>query len=360
MKPTQKLHELGQSIWLDNVTRELLNSGMIRYAIEECSVTGLISNPTAFENALKNSTVYDDAIRKKLKQDMIGEQLFFELALEDLRHAADLFRPVYEQTNGVDGWVSLEVSPLLANDPANTLIAVKDLYVRARRPNFLITIPGTQENLPVVEKVISAGVPVNVTLLFSCEQYLAAAEAYLRGIERRINAGLRPDVGSVASFFVSHWDAAVKDNVPNTLRNQLGIAIAKCTYKASREFLSSPRWQRAYNAGARQQRLLWTGSVGKDPEASDVLYIDALAAPLTVNTVCEKTLKTIDDHDDLGVLMPADGGDCKAVLSRFAQAGIDINALGVQLQDEGIASFVKSWIELMTAIASKSAALTEH
>jgi transaldolase len=359
MKATQKLHELGQSLWINNITRDLLNSGLLKHAIDEWSVTGLTFNPAAFEHVIKNSAVYDTAIRKKLKEDMVGEELFFELALEDLRHAADLFRPIYDQTNGVDGWVSLDVSPLLVYDTTTIFTAVRDLYVRARRPNLLISIPGTKENLPVVEEAILAGVPVNVTLLFSSEHYLAAADAFLRGIERRITAGLKPNVGSVASLFINHWDAAVIDKVPNALRNQLGIAIAQRTYKACREFLSSPRWKRAYNAGARPQRLLWAGAETKDPKISDVFYVKALAAPLTVKTMTEDTLKMLIDHHDLYELMPTDGGDCEAVMSRFIQAGIDIDALAVQLQNEGVASLVKSWIELMMVIASKSAALTQ-
>ncbi len=360
MKVTQKLHQLGQSLWIDNITRNLLNSGLLKHFIDEWSVTGLTFNPVAFEHAINNSSVYDVAIRKKLKQDLVGEELFFELVLEDVRHAADLFRPVYDQTDGMDGWVSLNVSPFLAYDTINTLNAVKDLYVRARRPNILIAIPGTRENLPVVEEAILAGVPVNVTLLFSCEHYLAASEAFLRGIERRITAGLKPNVGSVASLSISRWDAAIMDKVPDVLRNQLGIAIAKRTYKVWREFLSSPRWERAYTAGARPQRLLWTGTGTRDPKVSDVFYIKALAAPLTVNTMSDDTLKAFADHGDLGALMPADGGDCEAVLSRFVKAGINIDALAVQLQKEGVTSFVKSWIELMMVIASKSATLTQE
>ena len=359
MKSTQKLHELGQSLWIDNITRDLLNSGLLKHAIDEWSVTGLVSSPAAFEHVIKNSTVYDVAIRKKLKEGIVGEELFFELALEDLRHAADLFRPIHDQTDGVDGWVSLDVSPLLAYDTTTTLTTVKDLYVRARRPNLLITIPGTKENLPVVEEAILAGVPVNVTLLFSREHYLAAAEAFLRGIERRISAGLSPNVVSVASLFINHWDTAVIDKVPDAMRNQLGIAIAQRTYKACREFLSSPRWERAYNAGARPQRLLWAETETKDPKISDIFYVKVLTAPLTVNTLSEDTLKAFADHGDLGALMPTDGGDSEAVLSRFIQAGIDIDALAVQLQNEGVASFVKSWIELMMVIASKSAALAQ-
>ncbi len=360
MKATQRLHELGQSLWIDNITRDLLNSGQLKLAIDEWSVTGLISNPTAFRNAIKNSMAYDGTIRKRLEEDKSGKKLFFELALEDLRHAADLFRPIYDQTDGVDGWVSLEVSPLLVHHTTDTLTAAKDLYMRARRPNLFIAIPGTKENLPVVEEAIFAGVPVNVTLLFSREHYLAAAEVFLRGIERRITAGLRPNVGSVASLSVGHWDTAVMDRVPDALRNRLDIAIAKRTYKAYREFLSSSRWDRAYNTGARPQRLLWVGTGTGDSKIPDVFYTKALAVPLTVNTVSEETLKALADHGNLGTIMPADGGDCEAVLSRFTQAGIDIDALAVRLQNEGVESFVKSWIELMMVIASKSAALTQE
>jgi transaldolase len=278
MKATQALHDLGQSLWLDNITRNLLSSGTLRRYIDELSVTGLTSNPTIFDHAIKNSNDYDAAIRKKLKEGKSGEELFFQLALEDITEAADLFRSIYDRTSGVDGWVSLEVSPLLAHDTKTTLAVAKDLHARAGRPNLLIKIPGTKEGLPAIEEAIFAGVPVNVTLLFSREHYLAAAEAFLRGIERRIDAGLRPDVGSVASVFISRWDAAVVGKVPDPLNNQLGVAIAKRTYKACRTLLSSPRWQRAYNAGAHPQRLLWASTGTKDPKVSDILYIKALAA----------------------------------------------------------------------------------
>ncbi|HTY85818.1 MAG TPA: transaldolase [Candidatus Acidoferrum sp.] len=357
MKATQLLHNLGQSIWLDNITRDLLNTGTLKQYIADLSVTGLTSNPTIFDHAIKNSTAYDSAIREKLKRGKSGEALFFELALEDITRAADAFKSIYEKTNGVDGWTSLEVSPLLAHDTASTLAAAKDLHGRAGRPNLFIKIPGTKEGLPAIEEAIFAGVPVNVTLLFSREQYIAAAEAFLRGIERRIAAGLNPAVGSVASVFVSRWDAAVAGKVPANLQNQLGIAIAQRTYKACRDLLTSPRWQRAYNAGARPQRLLWASTGTKDPKASDVLYVKALAAPFTVNTMPEATLKALADHGDISTIMAADGGDCETVLAQFAKAGINIDALATQLQDEGAKSFVNSWNELMGVIASKSAAL---
>src|SRR5713101_9642903 len=359
MKATQLLHNLGQSLWLDNITRDLINSGTLKRYIDELSVTGLTSNPTIFDHAIKNSSSYDAAIRKKLDEGKSGESLFFELALEDLTRAADLFRPIFERTNGVDGWVSLEVSPLLAHDAASTLAAAKSLHARAGRPNLLIKIPGTQEGLPAIEEAIFAGVPINVTLLFSREHYVAAAEAFMRGIERRMAAGLKPEVGSVASLFISRWDAAVAAKVPEVLRNQLGIAIAKRTYKACRTLLGSPRWQRAYNAGARPQRLLWASTGTKDPQASDVLYIKALAAPFTVNTMPEGTLKALAEHGQLGAILPADGGDSEEVLARFAKAGVDVDALAAQLQDEGAKSFVKSWKELMDVIASKSADLAK-
>jgi len=359
MKATQLLHNLGQSLWLDNITRELINSGTLKRYRDELSVTGLTSNPTIFDHAIKNSSDYDAAIRKKLDEGKSGEELFFELALEDLTLAADLFRPIFDRTNGVDGWVSLEVSPLLAHDTASTLAAAKNLHARAGRPNLLIKIPGTKEGLPAIEESIFAGVPINVTLLFSREQYVAAAEAFLRGIERRIDAGLQADIGSVASVFVSRWDAAVVGKVPAALNNRLGIAMAKRTYKAYRDLLGSSRWERIYNAGARPQRLLWASTGTKDPRAPDVLYIKALAAPFTVNTMPEGTLKALADHGDLSEIMSADGGDCEAVLEQFAAAGIDINDLATKLQDDGAKSFVSSWNELMGVIASKSATLAK-
>ena len=357
MKATQTLHDLGQSLWLDNITRKLLRTGVLRGYIDKLSVTGLTSNPTIFDHAIKNGADYDDAIKSKLAEGKSGEKLFFELALEDLTQAADLFRSVYDRTNGIDGWVSLEVSPLLAHDTKSTIAEAKDLHARARRPNLLIKIPGTKEGLPAIEEAIFAGIPVNVTLLFSDDQYLAAADAFMRGIERRIAAGLKPDVGSVASIFVSRWDVAVTGKVPEALNNQLGIAVAKRTYKAYLGLLSSPRWMRAYNAGARPQRLLWASTGTKDPEASDVLYVKALAAPFTVNTMPEGTLKAFAEHGAVGATMPADGGDCEGVLKRFAAAKIDVQALSAQLQDDGAKSFVNSWNDLMGVIESKSAVL---
>src|SRR5437879_2526538 len=347
MKATQMLHDLGQSLWLDNITRDLLDSGTLERYIDELSVTGLTSNPTIFDHAIKNSVSYDAAIRQKVKEGKAGEPLFFELALEDLTRAADLFRPIWDKTSGVDGWVSLEVSPLLAYDTASTLAAARELHARAGRPNLLIKIPGTREGLPAIEEAIFAGVPINVTLLFSREQYAAAAEAFMRGIERRMAAGLKPNVGSVASVFVSRWDAAVANKVPAALRNQLGIAIAKRTYKAARDLFGS-------------QRPLWASTGTKDPQASDVLYVKALAAPLTVNTMPEGTLKALADHGELGAILPADGGDCEDVLAQFAKAGVDVDVLAAQLQDEGAKSFVNSWHELMEVLVSKSANLRKE
>lgn len=357
MKATQLLYDIGQSIWLDNITRDLLDQGVLEGYIRNFSVTGLTSNPTIFEQAIKKSSAYEEPIREKAKAGKFGEELFFELALEDLTRAADLFLPIYERTNTTDGWVSLEVSPLLAYDTATTLAAAKELFARAGRPNLLIKIPGTKEGLPAIEEAIFAGIPVNVTLLFSREHYLAAAEAFLRGIERRIDAGLNPNVGSVASVFVSRWDNAVKDKVPPQLRNQLGVAIATRTYKAARELLSSQRWQRIYNRGARPQRLLWASTGTKDPLASDVLYIKGLAAPFTVNTMPEGTLKALANHDQLGELIPANGGSCEEVITQFEKSGIDVDALATQLQQEGATAFVKSWNELLAVIESKSEVL---
>jgi transaldolase len=357
MNAPQSLHDKGQSIWLDNITRDLLDKGTLKRFIDEWSVTGLTSNPTIFDHAIKNSEAYDGSIAEKLRFGKSGEALFFDLAIEDLTRAADLFRPIHEKTNGVDGWVSLEVSPLLAYDTASTIAAAKDLFARANRPNLLIKIPGTKEGLPAIEEAIFSGVPVNVTLLFSREQYLAAADAFLRGIERRIAAGLNPKVGSVASVFISRWDVAIVNQVPDKLRNQLGIAIAKRTYKAASTLLSSDRWRRIYNFGALPQRLLLASTGTKDPKASELLYVEALAAPYTVNTMPEGTLKALAAHANLTGLMPADGGDCESVLAEFGMAGIDINSLAAKLQDEGAKSFVASWNDLMAVIASKSAAL---
>jgi transaldolase len=357
MKATKLLHELGQSLWLDNITRDLLDGGTLQRYIDDFSVTGLTSNPTIFDHAIRNSASYDKTIRQKLAKGESGEQLFFDVALEDLTRAADHFLPIFERSNGVDGWVSLEVSPLLAYDTKSTLAAAKELHGRAARPNLFIKIPGTTAGLPAIEESIFAGVPVNVTLLFNREHYVAAAEAFIRGIERRIEAGLNPRVGSVASVFVSRWDASVASKVPDALHNKLGIGIAGRIYKAYRTLLSSPRWQRIYNAGALPQRLLWASTGTKDPSASDILYVKALAAPFTVNTMPEKTLSALATHTEIGSIIPADGGDCEEVLQKFSAVGIDADALAAQLQEEGAKSFVQSWNDLMKVIASKSAAL---
>jgi len=357
MKATELLHDLGQSIWLDNITRELLDAGTLQHYIDELSVTGLTSNPTIFDHAIKNSTAYDASIREGLGKGKAGEELFFDLALQDIGRAADHFRAIYDRTNGVDGWVSLEVSPLLAYDTKTTIEVAKALHARAARPNLFIKIPGTTAGLPAIEECIFSGVPVNVTLLFSREQYVAVADAYMRGIERRMKAGRNPRVGSVASVFISRWDVAVTQKVPEPLRNRLGIAVAGQIYKAYRALLSSPRWQTSYNAGALPQRLLWASTGTKDPAASDILYVKALAAPFTVNTMPEATLKALARHDQLGPILPADGGDSGAVLGQFTDVGIDVDALAAQLQDEGANSFVRSWNELMGVITSKSGVL---
>lgn len=357
MKPTTKLHDIGQSLWLDNITRELLNSGSLKRYIDELSVTGLTSNPTIFDHAIRNSTSYDPDISRKAPSAKSEEDLFFDLALADLIRAAELFQPIFARTDGVDGWVSLEVSPLLAHDTNSTLRAAQDLHRRGGKPNLFIKIPGTPEGLPAIEAAIFAGVPVNVTLLFSREQYVAAAEAYLRGVERRIAAGLNPAVASVASLFVSRWDVAVSGKVPAELTNRLGIAVAQRAYKAYRELLASVRFQRAANAGARAQRLLWASTGTKDPKAPDTLYVKALAAPFTVNTMPEGTLKAFGEHGEVGDILAPDGGDSEKVLTSFSMARIDIDALATRLQEEGAASFVKSWNDLMACIESKSAAI---
>ncbi len=353
MHPTQQLHDLGQSLWLDNITRGLLTSGTLRHYIDDFSVTGLTSNPSIFDLAIKNSNFYDDAIRQKRDEGKSGEGLFFELAIEDLRQAADLFRPIHDATAGMDGWVSLEVSPKLAYDTAGTIKAAVQLHAQAQRPNLFIKIPGTTEGHGAIEEAIFRGVSVNVTLLFSAAHYLGAAEAYLRGMERRIAAGLDPNVHCVASIFVSRWDRAVAGKVPKELQDALGIAIGKRTYKAYRDLLASPRWQKVARAGAPPQRVLWASTGTKDPKTSDILYVKALAAPDTINTMPEKTLLAFADHGELGGVLPVDGGDAEKVIAAFAKAGVDDEKLAADLQREGAESFVESWTDLLSCIESK-------
>jgi transaldolase len=357
MNPTQKLRNLGQSLWLDNITRDLLNNGTLERYIAELAIAGLTSNPTIFDHAIKNSSSYDRAIRDYASKGKSSEELFFQLALEDLTRAADLFRPIHDRTNGLDGWVSLEVSPLLAHNTASTLAEAKQLFARANRPNLLIKIPGTKEGLPAIEEAIFAGIPVNVTLLFSPEQYQATAEAYIRGIERRINAGLNPKVGSVASLFVSRWDTAVAGKASPELANRLGIAIARHSYQEYVKLLGSSRWQRAFNEGAIPQRLLFASTGTKDPKASDTLYVESLAAPLTVNTMPEATLQAVADHGKVDGVIAKDTNDNTRTLDEFVRAGVNLSALAAQLQEEGATSFVKSWNDLLNVISSKTAAL---
>jgi transaldolase len=357
MKATLDLNRAGQSLWLDNITRDLLTSGTLKRYIEELTVTGLTSNPTIFDQAMKHGSAYDDDIRKLAQTGLADEKLFFELAVADLTRAADLFRPVHERTAGVDGWVSLEVSPRLAYDTNSTLAEARELHARAARSNLFIKIPGTKEGLPAIESAIFAGVPINVTLLFSADQYVAAAEAWLRGIERRIAAGLNPDVTSVASIFLSRWDVATAGKVPPPLSNKLGLAVGRHAYKAYCELLASPRWMRAFNAGARPQRLLFASTGTKDPKAADTLYIEGLVAPYTVNTMPENTLKAFADHGKVGDAIRADGGDSEAVLAEYTKAGVDLSALAAKLQKDGADSFVASWDSLMGVIGSKATAL---
>ena len=358
MKTAQALQQLGQSLWLDNITREMLDNGTLDRYVREFSITGLTSNPTIFDEAIGSGSAYDEGIRTKAKAGLGGEDLFMELALEDLRRAADLFRPTFEATGGIDGWVSMEVSPLLASDTRGSIAAAASIHARSRRDNLFVKIPGTAQGVPAIEESIFNGVPINVTLLFSSEQYLAAAEAYLRGIERRLASGRDPRVASVASLFVSRWDKSVADKVPVELRNRLGVAIGGRTYRAYRELLASPRWAKLHAAGARPQRLLWASTGTKDPKAPPALYVEALAAPDTIDTMPEKTLHAFAEHGQLRGIMPADGGDAESVLAQFARAGIDIAALAAQLQSDGAKSFVKSWQELLMRIADKSAKLT--
>jgi transaldolase len=353
MKATKELHDLGQSLWLDNITRDLLDSGTLKRYIDELSVTGLTSNPTIFEQAISKSKSYDAEIGRLLSTGLSGEGLFFELAIQDLTRAADLFAAVHERTAGNDGFVSLEVSPLLAYDTKGSVAAANRLHKKANRPNLFIKIPGTKEGNPAIEEAIASGVAINVTLLFSREHYLASADAYMRGLERRVAAGLNPDVRSVASVFLSRWDGATMDKVPDQLRDKLGIAIGQQVYKAYRDVLASDRWQRLANFGARPQRLLFASTGTKDPKASDVLYISGLAAPNTINTMPEKTLLAFGDHGKLTGALPRDGGDCETVLESFRKAGINLEQLAADLQSNGAKSFDESWQNLLGAIESK-------
>jgi transaldolase len=357
MTITQNLHDLGQSLWLDNITREILDNGTLRRYVDDLSITGLTSNPTIFDEAIGNTAAYDAGIRQKAQAGLSGEELFVELALEDLRRAADLFRPVFDRTQGIDGWVSMEVSPLLANDTKTTIDAALRIHRQANRPNLYVKIPGTAAGAPAIEEAIFAGVPVNVTLLFSREHYLSVAEAYMRGIERRIAAKLDPRINSVASLFVSRWDKAVSILVPVELHNKLGIAIAQRTYRAHCELIAGKRWRDLEAAGARKQRMLWASTGTKDPKAPAGLYVEALAAPDTIDTMPEKTLLAFAAGGKVGSAMARDGGDAEQVIGSFAKAGVDVDALAVRLQTEGAESFVKSWTELMKRIADKSAAL---
>jgi len=357
MKPTAKLHDIGQSLWLDNITRTMLEDGTLRGYIEELSVTGLTSNPTIFDKAISGGEAYDRHIIELSQNGHEPEEVFFELALADLRDATDLFKGVHERTAGVDGYCSLEVSPKLADDTQATIAQAAQLFAKAGRDNLFVKIPGTEAGLPAIEESIFAGIPINVTLLFSGEHHLAAADAYMRGIERRIEAGLDPDVASVASIFMSRWDVAVGGEVPDELRNRLGLAIGFRAYRAYRELLDSQRMQRLMNEGARPQRLLWASTGTKDPEASDVLYVEGFASPFTVNTMPEPTLHAFADHGEVGDPVPADGGDCEEVLAEFAAAGVDVDALAARLQEEGKVAFVKSWNDMLDSIESKRGAL---
>ena len=357
MKATRQLHDLGQSLWLDNITRTLLDDGTLARYISEDSITGLTSNPSIFDAAIGEGDAYDAGIHAKTLAGLEGEKLFTELALEDLRRAADLFAPVFQRTAGVDGWVSMEVSPLLAADTAGSIAAARQIHAAGKRDNLFVKIPGTPEGIPAIEEAIFLGIPINVTLLFSCAQYQAAAEAYMRGIERRIDAKLDPRVGSVASLFISRWDVASNKQLPDELHNTLGVAVGRQTYRAYRDLLASERWQKLSAAGARPQRLLWASTGTKDPKASDTLYISSLAAPNTINTMPEKTLHAFAEHGKLEGVMPIDGGDADAMLEKIGKAGVDVEALALKLQEDGAGAFVKSWTQLLQRIADKASAL---
>ena len=350
---TKNLHQLGVSIWLDNITREMLDNGILKNYIDDFCITGLTSNPSIFEAAIAKTSYYDETIRSYTHPGLSHEEVFFKLAIEDIRRAADLFIPVYQKTNGLDGFVSIEVSPLLAYDAENTIRSARDIFSRVGRPNVFIKIPGTPEGLPAIEKVIAEGIPVNVTLLFSAEQYSAAAEAVLKGIETRIEKGLDPCVNSVASVFVSRWDKAVAAKAPAELLNKLGIAVMQKTYSAYLDFLRSPRVQRLMNFGVFPQRLLWASTGTKDPNASDILYVKNLAAPYTVNTIPENTLMAYADHGEEGELLNGDASSADKIIGQFRELSVDYFTLAEQLQAEGADAFKKSWDNLIRSIADK-------
>lgn len=354
MKGTQALHALGQSLWLDNMTRELVTRGTLKRYVDEFSVTGLTSNPSIFDQAVAKSHAYDEDIARGAARGLAGESLFFELATADLVAAAALFKPAHEASGGLDGWVSLEVSPRLAYDAQATVAQARALHAGARCDNLMIKIPGTAPGLRAIEDAIFDGIPINVTLLFSAQDYVAAAEAYLRGLERRLAAGLSLDVTSVASLFVSRWDKAILDKTPEALHNRLGLAMAARTYRAYHEILRSERWRRLASAGARVQRLLWASTATKDPSASDVLYVEALAAPGTINTLPEDTLRAFADHGRAAVRLTPDGGDAESVIAQFREAGVDVDALGVQLQVEGAHAFGVSWDHLLATVSERT------
>jgi transaldolase len=358
MTTTQQLHDLGQSLWIDNISRETLRDGSLATLISDYSVTGLTSNPTIFEKAMGQGDAYDDAIAQMARDGRSTEDLFFALAVDDLQKAADMFLPAHEASGGVDGWVSLEVSPLLVNDTRGTIQAAASLHAQAARKNLFIKIPGTPEGIPAIEEAIFQGIPINVTLLFSREQYLAAAEAYMKGIERRLNDGKSPVVESVASLFVSRWDTGAKDTLSDPLQNKLGIAIAMRTYKAYRDLLASARWKKLAAAGAHPQRLLWASTGTKDPKAPETLYVEALAAPDTVNTMPEKTLKAFARDGHVGDPMPVDGGYAEQTLDEIRREGVDVDALAAKLQQEGGDSFKKSWSSLIGGLEEKVTKLT--
>lgn len=350
---TFNLHRQGVSLWLDNITRKMLDNGVLQQYITEFSVTGLTSNPSIFEAAIAKTGDYDEAIRKGSNDGLSDEEVFFNLAIEDIQRAADLFLPAYKATNGLDGYVSIEVSPLLAFDAENTIKAAKAIHDKVNRPNVFIKIPGTRQGLRAIERSIAEGIPINVTLLFSAEQYEAAANAYLKGVESRIEKGLNPDIRSVASVFISRWDKAVADKTPDGLKNKLGLAVSHKIYYSYLIFLGSQRIHKAMNSGVMPQRLLWASTGTKDPNASDILYVKNLVVPYTVNTIPENTLHAFADHGDSSQLMPGNIIEAEEIISQFKDLSVDYFQLAEQLQSEGAEAFRKSWYNLLESIALK-------
>jgi transaldolase len=355
LNPAQRLHALGQSLWLDSISRLMLRSGALARYVSELAVTGLTSNPTILGHAMAAGSDYDHSLARLVDAGVTDAQdLVYSLALEDLAEAAALFRPAWERTAGVDGYVSLEVPPDVAYDAQATIALARRLHDQAGFPNLLVKIPGTPPGLTAMEETITAGIGVNVTLLFSDTHYLRTADAYLRALERRRAAGLDLNVPSVASVFISRWDAAADPLLPPALHGRLGLAMAQKTYSSHLQLLSDKRWQTLAEAGARPQRVLWASTSTKDPDLPDSYYLGRLAAPDTIDTVPEKTLLAFADHGDPDQRLAPDYAAAERTISAIADAGVDVDILAERLQRQGAGAFGADWAALLDAMREKA------